>query len=604
MTMALVSLRPGRGLPALPADGGGATPPPAHTARKLLAAVPAVAPEAHAEAVYELFVADPGLHAVPVVEAGRPRGIVDRHRLVELFAQRYARELYATAPISRFMDTSPIVVEADTNLDDLSRIVVDTDAQHVYQGFILTEGGRYAGMGTVHSLIREITERKQAQLFHLAHHDVLTGLPNRQLFLDRLGQALSRSERGSSLVALLFVDLDRFKSVNDTLGHPVGDLLLKSVAERIRRCVRKEDTVARVGGDEFNIVLAGFERPEQAVLVAQRIVDEVSRVHLLEGHEVYVTCSVGISVYPADAPGADALIRRADAALYHAKEQRNNCVVFTAALETAPRARAGLERHLRKALERDEFLLHYQPRVNLRTGRVNGMEALVRWNHPEMGLVPPMEFIPLAEETGLIVPLGEWVLRTACAQSRAWQQAGFPPLRLAVNLSARQVQRKNFVALVESILAATGFDAGSLELELTESMIMQNTETTRAHLLAVNEMGVRLSVDDFGTGYSSLGYLKRFPIDTLKIDKSFVRDVTTDGDDAAIVTAIIAMAHQLRLRVVAEGVENEGQLEFLQRYGCDEMQGYLVSRPVPAEAFADILSGRAGLLLDRTRGGL
>ncbi len=602
MTTALVALRGGR-VALVGSRDGGQDAPVIDTARKLLVPVPSVHPATLSEQVYELFASDPFLHAIPVVEDDRPAGLVDRHRLVELFAQRHSRELYAQQPIRQFMDRTPIVVEAETSIDELSRIVVGTDAQHVYQGFIVTDGGRYAGMGTIHALIREITERKQAQLFHLAHHDGLTGLPNRQLFIDRLSQAIARAEGTAHVVALLFVDLDRFKMVNDTLGHPVGDALLRSVAERIRRVVRKEDTVARVGGDEFNVVLTGLEEPGSSAAVAQRIVEEVSRVHVLDGHEVYVTCSIGISICPSDGASVDALIKTADMALYHAKDQHNNCVFFTSAMEVGQRVRPGLDGALRKALERDEFLLHYQPRVDLRTGEVTGLEALVRWKHPEMGLVPPMEFIPLAEETGLIVPLGEWVMRTACAQNRAWQAAGLPALRLAVNLSARQVHRKNFVGTVARILEETGVDPCCLELELTESMIMQNTDAVRASLLALSEMGVRISVDDFGTGYSSLSYLKRFPINTLKIDKSFVRDVTTDGDDAAIVTAIIAMAHRLRLRVVAEGVENDGQLEFLRRYSCDEMQGYLFSRPVPAPDFANLMAARRTLPLGRVRRG-
>lgn len=599
MTTALVPM--GRDLSPAASPDGAREAAAVDTARALLVSVPPVRPEETSEAVYELFASDPFLYAIPVVEDDRPAGLVDRHRLVELFAQRYSRELYAQQPIAQFMDRTPIVVDADTSLDELSRIVIGTDAQHAYQGFILTEGGRYAGMGTIHRLMREITERKQAQLFYLAHHDALTGLPNRQLFIDRLGQAIASAEGTAHVVGLLFVDLDRFKMVNDTLGHPVGDGLLRSVAERIRRCVRRVDTVARVGGDEFNVVLCGLDEPEHAAQVAQRIVEEVSRVHVLDGHEVYVTCSIGISICPTDGASVDGLIKTADAALYYAKEQRNNCVFFTAAMEAGPRLRPGLDAALRKALERDELLLHYQPRVDLRTGQVNGMEVLVRWQHPEMGLVPPMEFIPLAEETGLIVSIGEWVMRSACAQARAWQAAGLRALRVAVNLSARQVHRKNFVGTVAGVLEETGLDPACLELELTESMIMQNTDAVRATLLALSEMGVRISVDDFGTGYSSLSYLKRFPINTLKIDKSFVRDVTIDGDDAAIVTAIIAMAHRLRLRVVAEGVENEGQLEFLRRYSCDEMQGYLFSRPVPAGDFADLLASRRVLPLARVR---
>ncbi|KKL76526.1 hypothetical protein LCGC14_2044020, partial [marine sediment metagenome] len=440
---------------------------------------------------------------------------------------------------------------------------------------------------------RDITERKRAEetIKHLAYHDALTDLPNRTLFEDRLTIALAQARRTKRMLAVMFLDLDHFKVVNDTVGHAEGDKLLGSVGERLMSLVREGDTVARVGGDEFVLLSAGVAHVDDAVEVAERVLEGFRRTWVLQGHEFHVTTSVGIAVYPGDGDDAETLLRNADTAMYRAKEHgRDNYQLYTPAMNARIAERLAVENDLRHGLERGEFVVYYQPQVNIGTGRIVGMEALVRWQHRERGLVLPAEFIPVAEETGLIVPLGEWVLRTACAQNRTWQEAGFPPLRVAVNLSARQFQQRNLIETVAQVLKETGLDAHWLQLEITEGVAMQDADLTIAVLRGLRAMGVQISIDDFGTGYSSLSYLKRFPIDVVKIDRSFVRDITVDESDAAIATAVIAIAHNLKLKVIAEGVETEEQLAFLKGRRCDEMQGYLFSRPVPAREFHKMLA--------------
>ena len=427
-------------------------------------------------------------------------------------------------------------------------------------------------------------ERQSAEqrLVQLAQFDTLTGLPNRNLFLDRFAQTLAQSQRNSWLAGVMFVDLDRFKAVNDKLGHGIGDQLLIQTAQRLRECVRAADIVARLGGDEFALVFSNLARADDAGLVAQKVVSALARAFDLEGREVYVSASVGICIYPDDGTDVDVLLKNADTAMYRAKERgRNTYQFYLPHMNERALARMEMETQLRGALARGEFVLHYQPKANLASGEICGFEALLRWQHPGRGLVPPLEFISILEDTGLIVPVGEWVVRTVCEQLGRWRAAGLALRPVAVNMSARQFHQEDLDAVIGGILQATGIDPPLLELELTESMLMSDPEAAVITLKNLKAYGVRLSVDDFGTGYSSLSYLKRFPLDALKIDHAFVRDVITDADDAAIAVAIISLAHNLKLKVVAEGVETEAQLNFLRAHGCDEMQGYYFARPLP-----------------------
>ncbi len=446
---------------------------------------------------------------------------------------------------------------------------------------VLRSGDTYI----IAAISRDIRARLaiEEKVAYMAQFDALTGLPNRNLFQDRLVQGMALAKRNHWPMAVLFIDLDRFKLVNDTLGHGAGDKLLKEAAERLRSCIRASDTVGRLGGDEFAAILSELGKPGDAGLVAQKIVDAFKRPFDLEGKETYATASVGITLYPADSEIAEALVVNADAAMYRAKEQgRNNYQYFTRDMNERALQRVQMEAALRRALEREEFRLFYQPKADLVTGKICGFEALLRWQHPEKGMVLPGEFIPVLEETGLIVPAGEWVLRTACAQIKAWQETGLEVPPISVNLSARQFEQKNLQGTVRQILADTKIDPSLIEFEITESLLMNDPEGAAHTLHSLKESGVRLSMDDFGTGYSSLGYLKRFPIDTLKIDRTFVRDISTDADDATLTLAIINLAHNLRLNVVAEGVETEAQLAFLCSNGCDEMQGYFFARPTHA----------------------
>jgi diguanylate cyclase (GGDEF)-like protein/PAS domain S-box-containing protein len=449
------------------------------------------------------------------------------------------------------------------------------------------------GGGGMVCVVRDITERTYAeeQIKHLAYHDALTNLPNRLLFKDRLTVAISHAQRDGSSLAVLFLDIDRFKVINDSLGHNIGDQLLQAVAARVQSCVRDSDTVARLGGDEFTVLLPRLNRSEDAAPIAMKIIEAIRYPFHIEGREFFITTSIGISLFPDDGLDAETLIKNADTAMYQAKEVgRDNYQLFNALVNAKALQRIALEHGLRRALSAEEFRVHYQPIFDLRSGRVTGMEALLRWTHPQLGNVPPSVFIPLAEATGIMIPIGTWALREACRQAKAWHEAGHQSLSLAVNLSVTQLQQTDLVDRVRQILAETGLPSRLLELEITESSAMQSPETSIRTLYDLKKLGLRISLDDFGTGHSSLSYLKRFPIDTLKIDQSFVRDITEDPDTAAIVTAIIAMAHSLRLKVIAEGVEYTEQANFLSRHACDQMQGYLIKPPVPAEEFLEFVS--------------
>jgi diguanylate cyclase (GGDEF)-like protein/PAS domain S-box-containing protein len=440
-----------------------------------------------------------------------------------------------------------------------------------------------------------------AHIAHTAQHDFLTGLPNRMLLNDRVGQAIAAAQRHEKQVAVLFLDLDGFKHINDSLGHPTGDRLLQSIAWRLVECVRGADTVSRQGGDEFVVLLSELEQPEDAAHTARRMLQVVAEAHSIDQHDLHVTTSIGVSVYPDDGLDAETLIKNADTAMYQAKENgRQSFRFFKPAMNVRAVERQSIEESLRRALERNEFALNYQPKIDLRTGAITGAEALLRWTHPTHGLVSPARFIPVAEDCGLILPIGAWVLREACAQARAWVDAGLPVATMAVNVSAMEFRNENFLGNLTAILTETGFDPRSLELELTESVLMKRAESTASILQSVRERGVQVAVDDFGTGYSSLSYLRKFPVDALKIDQSFVRQIG-DGEDTTLVTAVIAMARSLKLRVVAEGVETVGELTFLRAHQCDEAQGYYFSRPVPPQQFATLLktgiAGAGGILL-------
>ncbi len=438
----------------------------------------------------------------------------------------------------------------------------------------------------------DITERKRAeeQIKSLAYHDSLTGLPNRRLFQDRLSLAVAQAHRNTQRLAVLFLDLDRFKSVNDSLGHAAGDRLIQDVAERLRTCLREGDTVARLGGDEFTLLLPGVAQVVDAARVAEKVLDALRVPFLIEDRELLATASIGISLYPEDGRDADRLVKSADAAMYRAKQQgRDNYQLCAPALNATALERLALEGSLRHAVGQDELVLHYQPVLDLASGRVRAMEALLRWRHPELGLIPPADFIPLAEMTGLVIAFSPWVLRTACAQAREWQDAGHPGLGVAVNLSARQFQHHDLVGQVRRALEETKLEARFLELEISETSAMQGPEANVPTLRALKALGVRIAIDDFGTGCSSLSYLRRFPIDALKIDRSFTAEITRDPDDAAVANVVIALAHTLKLRVVAEGVETDDQLAFLTARRCDQAQGYLFGAPRPAQACTELL---------------
>ncbi len=440
-----------------------------------------------------------------------------------------------------------------------------------------------------HKLTEQVRLAKD-NLEHLVHHDALTDLPNRTLLQDRLGQAIELARRQDRRLAVMFMDLDQFKHINDSLGHAVGDQLLQSVAQRLVGCVRHSDTISRQGGDEFVLLLPYIEHAEDAALTAQKVFAALVLPHRIDEHAIHIGASIGISIYPDDGQDAETLIKCADSAMYHAKENgRNHYQFFEQSMNVRAVERQFIEGGLRRALELQEFVLHYQPKIDLQSGMIVGVEALIRWQHPQRGLLSPVQFVPIAEDCGLILPIGRWVLREACRQARAWQDAGLPRITVAINTSAPEFRTEDFLDNLGATLEASRLEPRYLELELTESVLMRDAEATGSVLHALADLGIKLAVDDFGTGYSSLSYLRKFPIDTLKIDQSFVNQMADNPDDAAIVSAVIGMAKSLRLRVIAEGVETAEQAAFLQDRQCDEGQGYYFFRPMAAEALTALL---------------
>jgi diguanylate cyclase (GGDEF)-like protein len=479
----------------------------------------------------------------------------------------------------------PIVVLGGINDEELALYAVQAGAQDY-----LVKNQLERNL-LIRSLLYAIErKRTEERLSHLAQYDVVTGLPNRVLFRDRLTRALAHAQRKKQMVALMFLDLDHFKSVNDSLGHDVGDQLLKAVAERLKSCLREGDTIARLGGDEFTIILEEISESENIANVAQKIIDMMSRSFLVGGQEIFITTSIGIATYPDCGTDQNTLIKNADAALYDAKAHGRSVYRFYhQKMNIIATERLELLTSLRHAVDRDEFILRYQPQVNSYSGQLVGVEALLRWNHPEKGLIYPSQFVHLLEDTGLIIPVGEWALREACKQCKAWQNTGLPAIPVSVNISARQFKQKNLVSMVSQILLDTKLDPRYLQLELTESVLVDNIGVTVATLRALHTIGTKLSIDDFGTGYSSLSYLKQFPLHALKIDRSFLQDINKRSEDAAIAIAIITLGHSLRLDVVAEGVETNEQKEFLKKQNCNIMQGHLFGYPMHAVQIAEWL---------------
>lgn len=490
--------------------------------------------------------------------------------------------------------TAPLSLQTHARSRDGTMIPVEIHASRM-----LLNGSRRATV-----VVRDISERldSQEQMWRLAHFDELSGLPNRLLFRQLLEQALIDAGRSKKPLAVLLIDLDRFKLINDTLGHDTGDEVLRQVTARLRQCLSETDIISRFGGDEFAALIRDIDGADAARAAAKRVLAAVDQPYRLNGEEYHLSASIGISTFPGDSVDATALLRNAELAMYRAKDQgKNNFQFHSPQMNARSFEYVVLERFLRRAIEQDEFLIHYQPQVEVASGRLTGAEALLRWNHPGMGMMQPDKFIPLAEETGLIVPIGRIVMMRACIAARRWQECGIPGFRVAVNLSPRQFAQSELVADVRHILEDTGLAPEYLELEITESMVMENPERAAAILHELRAVGVKLAIDDFGTGYSSLGYLKRFPVNTLKIDRSFIKDVPADADDVAITHAVIAMGHSLRLLTVAEGVETRAQADFLANNGCDLMQGYLISRPLPMEDMDRFLAQRCGLVIPRSQ---
>lgn len=511
-------------------------------------------------------------------------------------------EVFNKEIVGRFHDA---ITEVVNNISTLVFEFIVIHERHVYYYEARVMRARSQQVVT---LVRDITDRKQAeeQIAYMAYHDSLTGLPNNRLFKDRLQQSLAHAQRNKTILAVMFLDLDRFKLINDSMGHDVGDKLLQIIADRLTEGTRRHDSVsikssinansvARLGGDEFTILLENVNGQKAVTTVANRLIELSCQPIVIDNHEIFTSTSIGIALYPNDGDEVETLLKNADTAMYHAKKQgRNNYQFFDTSMNQASVEQLAIETSLRKAIDNNELALYYQPQVSIKSGQIIGMEALLRWKHPKKGFISPASFIPVAEETGLIISIGEWVIREACKQGAAWQKQGYKPVTISVNLSAKQLREEQLNEIIARILFETGMNPKYLGLELTESAIIIEPERALTRLQSIKSLGIKMSMDDFGTGYSSLSYLKRFPLDTLKIDQSFIRDLMVNNEDASLVKAIISMAHSLGMDVIAEGVEQQEQLEFLGVHGCDTIQGYFFSRPLPADELEKILPKQAG----------
>ncbi|NDY95807.1 EAL domain-containing protein [Wenzhouxiangella limi] len=540
--------------------------------------------------VHDQFQRDETLQTLVITDADRPVGLMNRNMLNELFSRPFTRELYGSSKVAEFMIPDPVIVETETSVDDLTRIILNEKMSAMQDGFILTHNEQYAGVGFGHDLLQLLSERKQQHLFKLAHYDHLTGLPNRLMFVDRLTQACLRAERSQEMIGLLFVDLDRFKEVNDTLGHAAGDELLIRVSERLRFTVRKVDSVSRLGGDEFTVTLEGIPAEATASEVANKIIASLQAPFAILGVDVTVTASIGISYFPAQAVDAEELQRNADVAMYQAKaDGKNRHRAFAEHMLVSDRASLSMESELRNALSRRELEVYYQPQVDLVDQRIIGVESLLRWNRPGHGVVGPGEFLALADELGLMDDIGAFVLRETCRQIVEWKKRLQVELTGAVNLSFSQLENRKLPGFVAQVLKESGLEASGLMLEVTEQTIMNSVERSHANIERLGRLGVQLAIDDFGTGYSSLSYLLNLPIDRLKIDRCFIQGIERGGKARALTRAILNLANSLELRAVAEGVETLSQLDFLKQNGCRFAQGFLFSRPLPAAVLEPLL---------------
>ena len=560
----------------------------APTVLSLLRSMPPTLPDTCCEEVMSRFLVDSAIYALPVVDAEyRPVALVDRRGYIEFFTKPFSREIFGREGIYAFLNSGhyqtsiPIIVEDYCSVEDAAQIVIASGIEHLVSGFMVTNQGRYIGVANGHDLLNLITQRKQAELYFLAHYDPLTGVPNRTLLNDRISQACLDADRKGNSVALLFIDVDHFKQINDSLGHRAGDAVLRALVARLKTAARKSDTVARIGGDEFIIMMEAVADPGNTNDVAQRLVESMLPPFELLGHSLIVTVSIGIAIYPGDDRDLSRLLAKADSAMYEAKANgRNGFRMYSEASAGYNPARLSLESDLRQAIGRNEMSLVFQPQIDFASGRIKGVEALLLWQHPTRGAISPMEFIPVAEESGYIVQLGEWVMRRAFWQIGEWKAKGLPPIRVAINVSAVQFHQNNFTEVLADALTDFAVDPQLIELELTESVLMHNVEGVLTRLKRIKAMGVRLAIDDFGSGFSSLNYLRRFPIDRLKIDQSFVRDIEKTPANESITRSIIALAESLSLEVIAEGIEKESEKETLKKLGCMEGQGYYFSLPL------------------------